>query len=250
MKRILTIFLLTSLILFISIPAALTQNDPQTPSGTVSGLVQTITIPASKDNTLYESSDFERSNGSGDYLFSGSTGGGNNGLRRRAVVQFNLPPNVSTVITASLTMTVSRSISSSTDMSLHQLTADWGEGSSDAPGNEGAGVAAESGDASWTFAFFDTEAWATEGGDFVSGASAITAVGGSGAYSWQGTQLLADVQAWATDPSSNYGWIMIGDEDNQGTAKRFNARELGNEGPQLTIQYIPAEQIFLPNIRN
>ena len=48
-------------------------------------LAETVTIEASQDNTLYESSQGVLSNGSGTFIFSGQTDGA--GLRR-AVVAF------------------------------------------------------------------------------------------------------------------------------------------------------------------
>ena len=44
-----------------------------------------------------------------------------------------------------------------TTIGIHRLTRDWGEGASDAPNEEGAGAPSEPGDASWNFAFFDSD---------------------------------------------------------------------------------------------
>ena len=37
--------------------------------------------------------------------------------------------------------------------------------------------------------------------------------------------MATDVEAWIANPDENFGWMMIGDEQVDGTAKRFNSRE-------------------------
>ncbi|NJL29845.1 MAG: DNRLRE domain-containing protein [Thermoanaerobaculia bacterium] len=128
-----------------------------------------------------------------------------------------------------------------TAVELRRLNADWGEGSSNAPSEEGAGVAATTGDATWLHRFFNTSNWATAGGDFAGTVSASTNVAGSGGYTWGSTaQMVADVQGWLDTPASNFGWLARGDESTFPTAKRFNSRE--NAGattvPMLEIVYL------------
>jgi len=48
---------------------------------------------------------------------------------------------------------------------LHKLLADWGEGTSQATGEEGQGAPATPNDATWRHRFFDTIFWTNEGGD-------------------------------------------------------------------------------------
>ena len=42
-----------------------------------------------------------------------------------------------------------------------------------------------------------------------------------------------------THPSSNFGWLLMGDESTGGSAKRFDSREGANSDqyPMLTIEY-------------
>lgn len=132
---------------------------------------------------------------------------------------------------------------------LHRVLTRWGEGSSDA-GTGGAshggggGAQATPGDATWTWAVMDTASWNTPGGDFAPAPSAAAAVGPLGPAAWSSTaELVADVQAWVDDPSRNFGWALVGDESQPGTAKRFDSRENPASGlrPQLTVVYrIPA----------
>ena len=119
------------------------------------------------------------------------------------------------------------------------MLADWGEGTSVAPGEEGDGAPATTNDATWRHRFFDTIFWTTEGGDFSGTVSATQSVGPVGVYTWSSSQMRADVQSWLDDPASNFGWLVLGDESEISTAKRFDTRESASP-PVLTIIYRPA----------
>jgi hypothetical protein len=125
---------------------------------------------------------------------------------------------------------------------LHKLLADWGEGTSHAPGEEGDGAPATPNDATWRHRFFDTIFWTNEGGDFSVIVSASQSVGAIGQYTWTSAQMVADVQSWLDDPDSNFGWLVLGDESTNVTAKRFDTRESASP-PMLTIQFIPAPRV-------
>jgi hypothetical protein len=122
---------------------------------------------------------------------------------------------------------------------LHKVLADWGEGTSVAPGEEGDGAPATTNDATWRHRFFDTIFWTTEGGDFSGTVSASQSVGAVGVYTWSSSQMRADVQSWLDDPASNFGWLVLSDESEILTAKRFDTRESASP-PVLTIIYRPA----------
>ncbi|MEM8997727.1 MAG: DNRLRE domain-containing protein, partial [Acidobacteriota bacterium] len=164
-----------------------------------------VEIPAARDNSLYEDGTGALSNGAGDYIFAGRTAPQNNELLRRAVLAFDVAdvlPVGATIVSAELELTMSMSIVGETDVTIHRLTSDWGEGSSDAPGQEGAGTASTSGDATWIHTFFNTDQWTTAGGDFVAMASATAPVAGNGRYTWGSTaEMVADVQAWVDGPA-------------------------------------------------
>ena len=49
--------------------------------------------------------------------------------------------------------------------------------------------------------------------------------------------MVADVQGWLDNPASNFGWLMLGDESTNLTAKRFDTRE-STSPPVLAITYI------------
>ena len=205
-----------------------------------SGGADSVTLTPSQDNTLYEDSTGKLSSGAGTDLFIGTT---NNGSDRRALIQFDIAdaiPDGVTITSVSLMMSVTKTIADTYDATLHTLSSAWGEGSSSAGRGGGGGAVAEAGDATWTHAVLDGAAWSNLGGDFAATASATVGVGGGGPHTWDSTdQLVADVQAWLDDPDSNFGWIVIGDESTNKTAKRFASREskIEDARPQLTIEY-------------
>lgn len=194
-------------------------------------------LTPNQDNTLFEDDGGALSNGAGQFLFAGTT---NQGDRRRALLAFEIAgavPAGATVEEVTLTLTMSRTISDAQAVSLHRATAPWGEGTSDAAAAEGAGAAAATGDATWLHTSYDDERWSTPGGDFAASASATQDVTGSGGYTWHSTEgLVADVQRWLDDPSSNHGWIVVGNESQGGTAKRFNSREHAAAGTRPTLR--------------
>ncbi|MGH7492817.1 MAG: DNRLRE domain-containing protein [bacterium] len=200
-----------------------------------------VNLAPSKDNTLYESTTGTLSNGRGAYLFVAQN---NQGEVRRTLLAFdvagNLPAGAS-VLSARLTLNMSRTITGAQTVTLHRALSDWGEGASDAPGEEGGGIAAATGDATWLHTFFNTQRWANAGGDFAPEASATQSVTGLGVYTWGSTpEMIADVQAWLNAPANNFGWIMVSNETTNQSAKRFDSRQnpvIGNR-PVLTVTYM------------
>ena len=199
-----------------------------------------ISIMPSKDNTLYQyvPADGDLSNGAGFHFFAGETAVG---LFRRGVLAFdiagNIPPG-STITSVSLSLNMSMTPTGAVTVELHKLLADWGEGTSHAPGGEGSGAPATPNDATWRHRFYDTIFWTTQGGDFSATVSASQSVGPVGQYTWSSTQMVADVQSWLNNPASNFGWLVLGDETAIATAKRFDTRESASP-PVLTVEYIP-----------
>lgn len=208
---------------------------------TTSHAQTTVTLSADADNTLYQSATGALSNGVGDHLFSGRTGSSNGGMRRRALVKFDLSsiPSGATITAVSLRLTANKSNNGTRSIAAHKVSADWGEGTSNASGQEGGGASSATNDATWIHTFFNTGTWTTAGGDFSSTASATTSVSGTGNFTWSGAQMVADVQGWVTAGSGNFGWIMIGDESTTSTAKRFASEQNPSVAsrPQLTVIY-------------
>lgn len=204
---------------------------------------QQVVVPATQDNTLYETVSGDISNGSGDYLFTGRVSSTGAGAKRRGLVRFDLtgkiPPG-SSIVSATLSMNMSKANSGANTVSLHNVTSSWGEGTSNANSQEGKGASATTGDATWIHRSFNTVLWTSPGGDFTPTASASTTVDNTGKYQWGSTnQMVADVTSWYQNPSTNFGWIIVGDESAEGTSKRFDSRENPTSAnrPGLTVSY-------------
>src|SRR5215475_2011647 len=158
-----------------------------------------ISITPSKDNTLYQydPAEGDTSNGLGLHFFAGE-----NAMSeiRRGVLAFDvaghIPPGA-TIIAVTLSMNMSRTaLETERVVELHKLLADWGEGTSHAPGEEGDGAPATPNDATWRHRFFDTIFWTTQGGDFSATVSASQSVDPIGQYTWSSAKMVADVQSW------------------------------------------------------
>ncbi|MEM9409710.1 MAG: DNRLRE domain-containing protein [Planctomycetota bacterium] len=194
-----------------------------------------LVLDADKDNVIYKESG-KKSNGSGDYLFAGLNGGGS---VRRSLIHFDLSkiPKNAVVSKVSVDLKVTRANKAGSTVSLHRLKAAWGEGKSDAAGGEGGGAQALTGDTTWENAVYPNQNWETAGGHFKSEASAKIKLGRSGNAVWTSERLAQDVRDWIRNDSTNFGWILIGDESLPGTAVRFGSRNNEKDKPRLRIEY-------------
>jgi hypothetical protein len=211
-----------------------TSVDPESPQP------DSVSLEPVRDNTIYEEG-ASLSNGAGQHLFAGVPGEPG---RRRGLVRFDVAgagiPLGATIDSVKVTLSMSRTSAGPKTVSLHRVTADWGEGTSVASMGEGGGAPAAAGDATWLHRFFDGSRWTTPGGDYSSTASAGTSVGAAGLYRWGSTsRLVADVESWLTAPAGNLGWIVVGDESGTGTAKRFDSRQNADvsKRPKLTVYF-------------
>ncbi|MGE0143656.1 MAG: DNRLRE domain-containing protein [Planctomycetota bacterium] len=203
----------------------------------------TVDLSPAKDNTMYTADPVSGSNGAGTRLFSGYDIGGTN---RRALLAFQIAgavPAGSTILSATLELGVAQTRAAALPVNLHRVSADWGEQGSIASSGQGGGGQAQTGDATWDFAFWPTTPWQTAGGggDFVAAPSATTVVGSTGRFQWTSPQLIADAQAMLDTPGGNFGWILITDETGSVTSARaFHSREAGAaDRPKLTLTYLP-----------
>jgi len=214
-------------------------------------LAQTqVTIGAIKDNTLYESPTGNLSNGAGQHFFVGKT---TFGFLRRALVAFNVGgsiPSGSQITNVTLTLNMSQTSSGADTVALYRMLADWGEGTSVALGNEGGGASATTNDATWIHRFFNTSFWTNAGADYAPTASNSLSVSALGSYTWGSTvAMVSDVQQWLDNPSTNFGWILVGQETTSHLAKRFDSKELVDSTlrPKLTITYTPVATVHDDN---
>ncbi len=197
-----------------------------------------IVLPAMHDNTIYEDGN-NISNGSGESFFSGKT---SIETLRRGLISFDVSsiPSGATITSVTLTLHCTRSASLANPVSLHPALSSWGEGASVALGEGGSGTAATTGDATWQYRYYPDVAWATPGGEF-GPLSATTQVTAEGAYDWSTATMVTDVQSWLDSPSTNYGWVVRGNEEDIQTAKRFASRENSDSSlrPVLVVEYVP-----------
>ncbi len=209
-----------------------------------------VVLTPVKDTTLIEENP-TYSNGSGSNLFIGAIASGAN---RRALLKFDVAaavPAGADITAATVRFDINRAgIGSGTadSASLHKLVADWGEGASATSG--GGGTQATPEDATWTYRFYGNPGagiprlpWLVAGADFAALPSASITVGSLNTYEFSNTaQLVADVEAWLATPASNHGWILIGPENGDQTARRIDSRESASiaSRPTLTVTFTPA----------
>ena len=190
--------------------------------------------PPDRANTLYSES-ANLSNGAGEFAFAGVTADGDT---RRGLIFFDVStlPAGEMIEAVTVEIDMNRTTTGPHSVSLHRVTRNWGSATSAAPGQEGRGGVAVTGDATWLNTFFGTETWVNPGGDFVAAPSATITVDGNGTYSWTDGGLIDDVATWAADPNTNFGWIIIGDETISPSTKRFDIASA-----LLAIGFTPVE---------
>src|SRR5690349_5757922 len=206
-----------------------------------------LSLGAAKDNTLYEDPAGGLSNAKGENFFIGRTGAAGGGLMRRGAIAFDLSaiPVGATINSVTLKLNCSQANAGNSNVRLHRVLSDWGEGTSLAPAGAGggAGVAATPGDATWIHTFFPSSKWASVGSEFDAVASGTQVVGAAGSYTFPSQAgMVGDVQFWLENPGQNFGWCIIGDESTVMTTKRFDTRECVTPAfrPLLTVDYTPA----------
>jgi MYXO-CTERM domain-containing protein len=208
--------------------------------GAATARADVVTLPASLDATIYAEAP-SGANAAGEHL---TTGMNSQGAERRALVAFDVSiiPAGSTIQGASLTLYASRGSGDGLDLALHEVLAPWGEGTSNAGGEEGQSAAATPGDPTWTYRVFDTATWTAEGGDFAAAASATTFVDAiDTTYTWDDPSLATDVQGWLDDPTTSHGWIVIPSDVAPGNTRRFDSRTFGDDArePSLVVAFDP-----------
>ena len=157
----------------------------------------------------------------------------------RAVLAFDLSsvPSGAVVTSAALTVKVVRvapGFPPSVTMDLRKMLVGWNESA-----------------ATWTNRLASVQ-WSTNGAaaplDFSNAVSQTVAVNGEGTYTFaSNSNLIADVQSWISDPSRNFGWIII--NEMQGTTYtecKFGTRDDPANAPSLAVQFtIPAARLVL-----
>ena len=199
---------------------------------------RTAVLTVAADNTLCEDAGGALSNALSDDVFVGRT---RVGLRHRGLLHFDLAPLPARarVLGARLELQLLRAPPDDDNVTItvHRVARAWGSNASRT--DRGTCAAATRGDATWLHTFYPDAHWAAPGGDYAANASAAATVGFRlQRYGWESAALAADVQAWLRAPAANYGWLLLGDETANETAKEFASREVSlNMAPMLTVTY-------------
>jgi len=214
---------------------------------------ETIVLQPVADTTLSQNNP---SNNFGAMTFN-ITGTTQNYTKNRALYRFDFStiPAGSRIEAVSLKLEVvhvPNEPPTPASVSLHRLIAPWGEGSK---GNSGSGAGngspATTNEATWLFRLaYTTNTWAAPGGavglDFVALNSAANTLYEVSDYYFPpvaGTttpELIADVQLWLDQPATNFGWLLLCDNEGDNfTARRIGTREDSVNTPLLTVTYTP-----------
>ncbi|PHX95521.1 MAG: hypothetical protein CK546_02065 [Pedosphaera sp.] len=207
-----------------------------------------VTLRPIADTTLIETAP-NNNLGAQPFANSGTT---QNFTKNRALFRFDVSgiPTGAQVDSVSIAFEVTRQPVDGyapADFGLHRMLVSWGEGAQTTanPGSPGQGAPAAPGEATWLARFAQTGPnWAAPGGlaatDFAAASSAgqsIYSVANS-PYFFTSSQLAADVQLWLANPSENFGWMLLAnDEGPNFTARRFGSREDAINAPQLLVQF-------------
>ncbi|MEN8207544.1 MAG: multicopper oxidase domain-containing protein, partial [Pseudomonadota bacterium] len=204
----------------------------------------TATINPVLDNTMAQELP-DNSSGECESIFSGLTDNGA-GTARRALLQFDIagqiPPSTINSVTLSMAVTGGKNHVDST-FSLHRVTTAWAEGTNGCGVRGGGqGEPAASGSATWNDAVSGVTVWSTPGGDYIGTASGSTLINSTSPV-WNSTaDMVSNVQDWLDGTTDNYGWVLIGDEVNKTTTRRFDSSE-GGSMPALVVDFTPIGEV-------
>jgi len=187
-------------------------------------------------------------------FFNGGTT--QNFTTNRGLLKFDLAsviPGGSKILSVSLGLEVTGQPDepwNSANFGLHRMLRDWGEG--DNTGSKPSSAsAAGTNEANWNYRFaFTSETWGQPGGqagvDYVPSPSTTTWVYEAGnPYAFESSSaLVADAQLWLDQPGTNFGWMLIvQNETTDFTARRFGSRESAFDKPRLTVTFQPPPPI-------
>jgi hypothetical protein len=216
------------------------------------GAVLFTNLP-SADTTLIEIAP-TNNNGGQAWVLAGKIQ--NDVYRNRALFKFDLTnvPTHALILSVALNIEVTRVPDEppvNSTFGLRRMLRPWGEGDKVATGLNppGQGRPATAGEATWLCAFFPTNEWTDPGGaagvDFSSTESSFEFIGGLGSYRFPSTpELVADVQDWVNYPETNFGWLLLSnDEITILTSRRFASREDPDAPPTLEIECLVPPRI-------
>jgi hypothetical protein len=196
----------------------------------------TVALLPAEQTTIFSPPAYADNNfGAENLLECGANGVGQPG---RALIQFDLGsiPANAVITDAQMTITVTNvppgdqhAGPANSDFGLYAMLVPWVAGT----GGTIKGAPAQLGETTWDERLAGIAGWGQPGGqigtDFSNSPSTSTSIGTvTGSYTFGVTpQMLSDLQSWLSDPSTNFGYMMISDgESTPGTARRFDATTL------------------------
>jgi hypothetical protein len=203
----------------------------------------TISLQPVADTSIYSAPTLQNLNFGGGPTFT--VGGRPRGGFSRGLLLFDVADNVPAdaiiqSVTLRVTVTLTPSQSANSIFDLNRLTASWGEGT----GADRGGTTAGPNAATWVNRLGSSGSpWTHPGGDYSSTVSGSFSMQGNGNYIFSSNPILvADVQGWLDNRSSNFGWLMRSESESTGrTIRRFGSRLDALHSPVLTIHYAVPE---------
>jgi hypothetical protein len=215
-------------------------------TGVVSSQAETITLIPSADTGIFEL-DENFNFGAQDHVAAGTLANTVGRTKSRALYQFDVAgqlPENAIIESASLEIEITRTPSgpASSTFGLHRVLKPWGEGNK--KGGLPGGAIATEGEVTWLHRFFPDELWGTPGGESdadyseTSGATASSGNTKSTRRFVFNESGIADLQNELENPDSNFGWMLISENESTAkTARRWATRENSSTPPQLEIEF-------------
>jgi subtilisin family serine protease len=220
---------------------------------TVTPAPRKVTIAAAADTSLLENNP-DNNLGGAEEITAGTSA---QGKKSRGLLKFDISAHIPANATITLALLKASVVNAPTNLAettfgLYRILREWGEGTK----TGSSGQPATANEATWNHRRTSSEAWGAPGGmaatDYVAESSALTStVAGPGGYYFNTSPgLIADVQAWVSNPSTNFGWMVIGQsEATVRTERRFGSREASNDPPRLIVEFtLPAGANAPPTI--
>lgn len=201
------------------------------------------TFTSSSDNTIYEDSVGQLSNGQGQDLRCGTD---QTGKLRRSVVKFKIRgiPQNATVVSAWLKLEIAQSSIPAGSLTCHRARSDWGEGLSNAGIKSDSGTTPMVNDATWIHKFYPNQLWNNPGGDYETVYSDSVTTGIAPFALFQSPGLINDVQLFLDSNHLNFGWFILGVENvNNSILPFYSTQFQPGLQPALNIGYITTTNI-------
>ena len=217
------------------------------------GRADSVTLRPVADTSIFESNP-ENNLGGSAALPVGTI---NRGLKSRLLLRFDLagavPPGA-TIVDATLVVKVVNAGGVHSNFRFHRLLVNWGEGVKTGT----TGAAAGPSEATWNERSGSLSTWSAPGAaapaDYVAVPSFTLPLRGLGQYTLSlgpETGMVSDIQSWLANPASNYGWIVLSDQEaTPQTSKRLASREDAEGSPTLLITFSKPVPPVLPRFKS